>query len=221
MIDERVLIKLSTVADGSMKDDENVLENRARFIASMNADPMKGCLVQLVYEGDDYCRYHVVDTVHAGEGVVKESTIVADALLTHEKGMVLFLPLADCVGAVIWDKNHTALMVSHLGRHNLEQEGGKHSVEYFTEQTGVPSRDVQVYLTPAAGKDEYPIHSLNGKGLHEAAVEQLVSAGIDHANIQIDARNTTKDEQLFSHSEFLKGNRQTNGRHAVFAMLKK
>lgn len=221
MIGEQLLIAVSTVSDGSMKDDENVLENRARFIASMNADPTKGCLVQLVYEGDDYCRYHVVNTMHAGEGVVKESTIVADALLTREKGMTLFLPLADCVGAVIWDKNHTALMVSHLGRHNLEQEGGRHSIEYFVGQTGVAPEDIQVYLTPAAGKDKYPIHNLGGKGLHEAAIEQLMSVGINQTSIEVDMRDTTKDEKLFSHSEFLKGNRQTNGRHAVFAMLKK
>ncbi len=221
MVDGQVLIKLSTVADGSMKDDENVLENRARFIASMNADPTKGCLVQLVYEGDDYCRYRMVDSTQGGQGVSTESTIIADALLTREKGMTLFLPLADCIGAVIWDKNHTALMVSHLGRHNLEQEGGGHSVEYFVAQTGIPLKDIRVYLTPAAGKDAYPIHSLGGKGLHETAVEQLISAGINKTDIKVDARDTTKDERLFSHSEFLKGNRQTNGRHAVFAMLKK
>ncbi len=221
MIDGQVLIKLSMVADGSMKDDENVLENRARFIASMNADPTKGCLVQLVYEGDDYCRYSVVDSTQAGEGVSTESTIIADALLTREKDVTLFLPLADCVGAVIWDKNHTALMVSHLGRHNLEQEGGKRSVEYFMKQTGILPEDIRIYLTPAAGKDAYPIRSLGGRGLYETAVEQLISAGINKANIKVDARDTTKDKALFSHSEFLKGNQQADGRHAVFAMLKK
>ena len=216
----QLIYAVSSVKDGSMKyGDAAFEENRRAFVASMGADPALACIVRLAYEDEDYRRYHTVGIAQAGEGVMRESKIIADALLTQEKGVTLFLPLGDCVGAVIWDKNHTALMVSHLGRHNLEQEGGRHSVGYFMKQTGIPPEGIRIYLTPAAGKDVYPIHSLDGKGLHEAAVEQMISAGISQSNIKTDIRDTTKDEQLFSHSEFLKGNRLTNGRHAVFAVL--
>ena len=224
MNDSRIMIAVSTVDDGTMKgaaDELTIRDNRRNFLERQHLAPEHACIVRLEYAGDDYCRYHTVGTAHAGEGVTKESTVVADALLTREKGITLFLPLADCVGAVIWDKDCTALVVSHLGRHNLEQDGGARSVEYFASQTGVSLKDIKVYLSPAAGKDSYPIHSLNGKGLQEAAIEQLMSAGIDRANIEVDERDTAKDEQLFSHSEFLKGNRSDDGRFAVFAMLKK
>jgi len=47
-----------------------------------------------------------------------------------------------------------------------------------------------------------------------------LAAGIDRNNIDIDSRDTTTDSTLFSHSEFLKGNRSTDGRQAVVCMMK-
>jgi copper oxidase (laccase) domain-containing protein len=81
--------------------------------------------------------------------------------------------------------------------------------------------DIDVWLSAAAGKTNYPLHDFDGRSLHVVALEQLVNAGVPAINIEIDSTDTTTDERLFSHSEFLKGNRLVDGRQAVVAMMRR
>lgn len=216
------VVLLSTTDDGTMKhgaSEEILRKNRRVFLESNSCDPEKACLVRLEYDGDDYCRYNEVDKQSGGEGISRESTIVADALLTREKDQTLFLPLADCVGAAIWDEAGTALMVSHLGRHNLEQDGGTKSAQYFLDQTGASAESIHVFLSPAASGEAYPLFSFENKSLHEVAIEQLLGAGVKPENITVDNRDTTADLKLFSHSEFLKDRQEVDGRFILAATM--
>jgi len=222
-MDNSVLIAMSSLHDGSMSksvDDETRMGNRRRFLQSHEVSLERSVLVHLKYEGDDYCRYYEVSSEHAGDGMAFESSIVADALFTRSKQAALFLPVADCIGAVLYDARQQVLGLAHLGRHNLVQQGGTKAVQFMAAEFGSDPKDIKVWFSPAAGRENYPLHDFNNRCMYEVALEQVVQGGVSNENVEIDGTDTTTDPNLFSHSQFLKGNRKTDGRQAVIAMIR-
>lgn len=217
------MIFTSTVRDGSMKSvDKNyksVVATRTRFLHGNALSEHDTTLVQLTYGGNNYCRYATLSETDKGDGITRDATIVADALITTTANHALFLPLADCIGAVIHDPVHNVLMLSHLGRHNLEQSGGTKSIDYLVEKFGSNPKMLTVWLSPAAGGGNYPLYTFNNRSMHEVVTEQLCRGGIQLENITPSNIDTTKDPHYFSHSEFLKGTRDTDGRFAVVAVM--
>ena len=222
-MDTDVVIAMSTLADGSMSkavDDGARKRNRERFLKTQGISLSQSILVHLRYEGDDYCRYYTVGSSQAGDGMTTSSSLVADALFTRDHKLALFLPVADCIGAVFYDPVQQVLGLAHLGRHNLVQTGAKKIVSYMQQEFGSIPDDIFVWLSPAAGRESYPLYDFNNRSLHEVALGQLTDAGISEENIETDTRDTATDQTLFSHSQFLKGNRPSDGRQAVIAMMK-
>ncbi len=221
-MDNAVRIAMSSVADGSMSkaaSESERIENRQKFLAKQGITPEQTTLVRLAYDGDSYCRYVMVDAHQAGDGITKPTSLISDALFTREKNLALLLPVADCVAAVMYDGENEILGLAHLGRHNLLQQGGSEVIRYMTESFGTNASRVLVWLSASANKHNYPLFDFERKSMHEVAIEQLHKAGIVYENIRRDTRDTTIDPALFSHSEFLKGNRHTDGRQAVIAMM--
>lgn len=221
---DSIIAACSTVADGPMKrtnapDPIAIDKNRRQFLNKHGITPEQTTLVYLVYEGDDYARYRIVDERDRGHGITTDPTTVSDALATNTPGVALFLLIADCIAAILYDPTTKSLMLSHLGRHNLEQDGGKKSIEYMVQSFGGDPKTIQVWLSPAAGKENYPLYSFNNRSMHEVACEQMTTAGVPMENISVSDADTTADRTYYSHSEFLKGNRPTDGRFAVVAML--
>lgn len=217
------LIAVSTVVDGSMSvgvTDAERLRNRTVFLAAQGIPADRAILVHLTYDGTDYRRYFTATSDFAGDGITTPSTLTADALFTTEKNLALLLPVADCIGAVLYDPVRQVIGLAHLGRHNLGQGGGTDSVGYMTTEFGSAPSDVKVLLSPSVGRETYPLHDFDNRSLNEVALEQLFAAGILMRNISIDQRDTAKDARLFSHSEFLKGNRSSDGRQAVVTMMR-
>lgn len=215
-------ILISNKSDGSMKSSHgadffNNNKKRTEFLQKNGISPDNTTLVRLSYDGNNYKRYFDVDDSYKGDGITKESTVKADTIVVTKPNHVLFLPLADCVGAVIYDPILSILMVSHLGRHNLEQYSGIESIKYLINNHRVNPKNLIVFLSPAAGKESYPIFKFSNHGLHEIAIEQLVKAGVPIENIEVSPIDTAKDKNYYSHSQFLKGNRETDGRFAIVA----
>lgn len=222
-MDNAVLIAVSGVSDGSMSvgvTDAERLRNRTAFLHAQDILADRTALVRLAYQGDDYHRYFTVTSDFAGDGIIMPSTITADALFTAEKNLALLLPVADCIGAVLYDPVRQVLGLTHLGRHNLEQGGGTRSIDYMASEFGSIPTEVLVWLSPSVGRETYPLHDFDNRSLNEVALEQLAAAGILLNNIQVDPRDTAKDAKFFSHSEFLKGNRSNDGRQAVVTMMR-
>jgi len=222
-MDESLVIAVSNISDGSMSvgvSDERRLANRRRFLANYQIDPVQTILVRLEYDDTDYKRYFTVSSGQAGDGIITPSTITVDALFTRERNVALLLPVADCVGAVLYSKDAGVMGLAHLGRHNLVQSGGSAVVRYMVQDFDVDLSEVAVYLSPAAGRERYPLYDFDNRSMHEVATQQLLAAGIVGDNITVDTRDTTKDTSLFSHSEYLKGNRKSDGRQAVVSMMR-
>lgn len=210
-----VVVKLSSADDGSMKDGEDLLtaeaiDNRQKFLAQTAGNTDNTAVFYASFDGDDYCRYRqATPGLHGG----------VDGMATRDKNQSIMLPLADCTGAVLYDPDHQAIMVSHLGRHSTEQIGATRSVEYMTKVFGTDPSQLMVWLSPSPGVKSYPLHAFGGRGFREVLKEQLVSAGVAPSNIQISDIDTATDANYFSHSEFIKGNRTEDGRYALVACL--
>lgn len=219
-----VIAAVSSTQDGNMKfgigDDAEVLQNRRNFLRAAGLDIDHTTLVGITYNTDDFAKYRIVREDEKAQGMhTMDEVVHADALATNRPNHALFLPLADCVGVILYDPKHHALMVSHVGRHSAEVEGAKKSVKYMQSQFDSQPGDLKVWLSPGVGKATYPLHAFDGKGLHEVIIEQLLAAGVPGESIEHSNINTATDENYFSHSEYLKGNGDA-GRFVIVASMR-
>ena len=219
-----VAVAISTVQDGSMYipiDQENpdVIQNRKVWLEKQGIALADTTRLHISYDQANFCRYRVVDASHKGEGMLNGEGERVDALVTTTPGQALFLPVADCVATTFYDEENGVLMLSHLGRHSLEQNGGLRSVEFLTAHFGSNPARLKVWLSPAPNKESYPIFKLDGQGMKEAVYAQLLKAGILLESITDNKADTATDETYFSHSEFAKGNKKEEGRFAMVAIM--
>lgn len=215
----------SKTTDGNMltpddNTDRNVIANRTSYLAKNNIDIKQTTRVNVTYGVENYCRYYEVSEGNKGNGMEFIDVPTADALVTRNRNHALFLAIADCVGAVIFDPKKEILMLSHLGRHSLEQNGGFESVKFLVNHYNCNPSELLVWLTPAPGPDVYPLHYFNGRSIKNIVLQQIQSAGILSENISDNSADTSKDLSYYSHSEFLKGNRPDDGRYAIVAVMK-
>jgi copper oxidase (laccase) domain-containing protein len=154
-----------------------------------------------------------------GDGITKESTVDADAVVVTQPNHGILLPLADCIGTVIYDSKQGIMMVSHLGRHNLEQDGGKRCIDYLIDEFGCVPQDLLVFMSPSAGKKNYPLYAFDNRGMNDVAIEQLQSAGVISDKITHSLVDTTTHPDFYSHSNYLRHKQAIDGRFAILAYL--
>jgi copper oxidase (laccase) domain-containing protein len=225
-----IIVAISTVKDGSMYNrhdhlDSNVIHNREVFLKTLGIEVNQTTRVSVNAnerakdETEDFCHYREIGNADKGAGMRDGQVFVADALITTDVDHAIMLPVADCTGTVIYDPVKRVLMVSHLGRHSLAKHGGEKSVQYLVDHYASDPTTLLVWLTPAPGKDTFPIWALDNQGAKEATLEQLMSAGVKKENITDNPADTTKDPNYYSYSEFLKGNRDEDADYAIVAMM--
>lgn len=218
-------IAMSTVADGAMTRPGGVMhnaerDNQRRFLQKNGVDISRVVRVHVNYATNTFKRYRTVSNAQLGRGFTKPAPDFSDGLSTQEKNIVLFLPLADCIGAVLYDQKHQAMMLSHLGRQNLEQNGGEASVHFMEKTYGTHPEDIVVYLSAAASGLNYPLYAFDNQSLHAVAAKQLHKAGVRKTAITIDGRDTVAHSDLFSHSAYLKNpDEVSDGRHAIICYI--
>src|SRR5690606_20560644 len=142
-----------TVADGSMldharPDDPEIRRNRAAWLERAGYRLEDAARLRIAYDREDYCEYRVVGEAERGEGMSRAAGAPADAYATRTPGLALVLPIADCVGTALWDPDSGWLALAHLGRHSLEQDGGRRVVEWLAGLGAAPER-LRVRLSPA------------------------------------------------------------------------
>lgn len=222
---DAIIAGLSSVNDGNMKfdrgDDEQTRENRIAFLNQVDIDPIQATLVQVSYEDTtDFTRYRIVDDSHQGEGMLApQSDLHADALVVTRPDHALFLPLADCIGAIIYDPEVEVMMMTHLGRHSIEQTGATKSVQFLVDEFGSNPSDLLVWISPSVGAESYPLHAFANRSLRDVAVEQLCASGVVREHIEVSDIDTAESSDYFSHSEYGAGNQMTDERFAIIAMM--
>lgn len=216
---------ISSKDDGTMKfgtggSDMEVETNRREFLRAAGMDIDHTTLVSITYDTDDFAKYRIVKETEKKAGMLPGTTVVhADALVTERPGHALFLPIADCVGAIIYDDSHKVLMVSHIGRHSAEIDGARRSVRFLKDHYGSNPAHLKVWLSPGVGKATYPLHRFGGKGLQEVIIDQLHASGVPEENIEQSKIDTASSKNYYSYSQYLKGN-DSQGRFAIVAEMR-
>lgn len=222
---DRVIVRVSDVSDGTMalrtlpENPGAVWQNRTNFIEASGGELATARMVYVTYDDTrSYDEYKLAEAVT--ENLQTSPDDIADGLATQQSGVGLFLPVADCCAVVLYDRTTDALMLSHLGRHSVERDGARKSLEFMKAQFGTRPDDVLVWLGPAVGSESYPIFKRGNKSLKELIVNDLKSVGVAEKNLEISPVDTARDRDYFSHSEYQKGRRASDGRFAVFTELR-
>lgn len=210
-----VLVRVSSVSDGSMKDGADLMtpeaiEHRQRFIEQCGLSSDQAAVHFADFATDDYCVY---EEAHPGY------MSGADGIVTQTVGQPLFLPTADCAPTVLYDPIQNVLMLSHLGRHSVEQHGGTRSVEHLVGKYGSHPQDILVWVGPSPSEHEYPLWAFANRSFREVVAEQLSAAGIQKDNIELSLVESDTNPDYFSHSRFLRGQQTIDGRFGTVASL--
>lgn len=231
-----VIAAVSSKDDGTMLDrtlgthTPNIVRNRELFCTQVEVAYDDMVYQKIIY--DDSQTYDVLVEVGAGDVTQYTAEVHADALFTKERGVGLFLPVADCVATVMYDPVQKTLALLHLGRHSTLTSLVAKTVEHFVAYGSDP-KNVIVWMGPSAGREAYRLEWFNSaddprwqgfytrdeKGYYLDLAgfnrQQCIDAEVTPSNITISSVDTTDDPNYFSH---MMGD--VTGRIAVLAMMR-
>lgn len=228
-----VLAAVSSRSDGTMLDrtkddrhDSQVVANRQKFCEAAGLS-YATCVYQII----SYAPDTPFDTIKEVDAPNTEG-VFADVLYTETPGVAMFLPVADCVGTVVYDPKRRALALAHLGRHASIAKALSQTIEFF-KQKGSDPADIRIWMGPSVAKDDYVLEYFDhqtdtdwqnyvdsradGVHLDLAGYNKAlaIKAGVPETNICVSDVNTARDTNYFSHSQG-----DTNGRFAVVAQMR-
>ena len=196
---------ISDLGDGNMRffgdgDEQEIISNQRKLAEKLGVSRM--ARVRTVYEErKDFTEYYVVTEENSQDFLIdlpEEKIQVSDGLMTKMTEVGMLLPLADCLGIVIFDSVKKAIGLLHAGRHNLEQFGPQKFVQRMAKEFGCDPGDLEVHFSPCA-RSNYGLYKFDGKTLAEVAKEQLTEVGV--TNITESLVDTTTDANFPSHSQ--------------------
>ncbi len=210
----------SSKKDGQMSAQfsppDEAMENRKRFLDKYNLK-LEDCVL-LLAEHQDKIKMAVGQEV------------TADALVTDQPGVVLFLLTADCLPISFYDPVKQVVALAHLGWKPTDLELSRKVVEYLVDNYQSNPEDLQVVIGPGAGAGYcYPSleqekdarwqpylsysNNLVCADLKKFNYDQLVKAGV--RDIKVSEIDTTVSDNYFSHY------RKDWGRMATITALQK
>ena len=207
LFDGKVEVGISEVGDGNMRffdngDEAKIIENQKRLGEALGLGGDKIARIRTIY-GDrkKFTDFYEISDENLLEYVItnpEEKIPVSDGLITKCSDVGILLPLADCLGIIVFDKEHQMIGLLHSGRQNVEQYGPKKFIEYFVRNSNSNPEKLKVYFSPHALY--YQIFKFDNKLLSEVAKEQLVKAGVLLENIVDYKIDTVSNTNLPSHS---------------------
>lgn len=190
LFNNQIEVAISDIADGSMRyfgsgEEGTIIKNQQKLGTALNLTSDKIARVRTVYDGrTNYTEYYEVTPVNINQYSIAnpESAItVSDGLVTKYREIGILLPLADCLGAVVYSKKQGLVGLLHAGRHNIEQNGPKLFIKFLVENYGINPNELKLYFSPYA--ISYRITILGNKTMRDAAMEQFVKSGVLKDNI--------------------------------------
>ena len=200
LFDGLVEMGVSDIRDGNMRffgegNEAEVIKRQERLggVIGLNGD--KVARLRTIYDGRDEYTFYDEISENISEFAIRnyEKDIpVTDGLVTRKKDVGLLLPLADCVGVVVFDEKKRILGLLHAGRHNGEQYGPEKFVKFLRDYLGGEPIDLNVYFSPCA--QNYQIYEKKKKKMSDAVFEQLVRAGVLAENIDNPGTDTVTND---------------------------
>lgn len=205
---------------GYQEPDEQVEQNRRTFIETCGGEWDKTNNIVFTADREDFNRYREAPDDEMGVSLRSDhQTEPVDGLYVRKAGRGLLLIVADCGSLAIVNTALNQGAIAHVGRHGAEQNAGYESIRHLQTELGWQLEDMLVWVGPAVGSDTYPLHAFAGKSLHQVIAEQLSAAGLQENQVEICEVDTAESEHYFSHSEYIAGRAERNGRFSVYLGL--
>lgn len=159
----------STKGEGNMSyefsgitaDRDKVLENRKKFLSKLELS-LNDCVCLWVEHKD---KVVIADRSLAGKSMRDYKLAVrADGLLTNEKGLYLFLLIADCLPVILYDPKRQVVGVLHVGWRNADINTAGKMLKKLGDEYGCSPSNVIVGFGPAALKNSFIKESPNQVG---------------------------------------------------------
>ncbi len=186
----KVEVGISDNDDGNMRffgegDETEIIENQEKLSGALGIAGEKVARIRTVY-GDrkNFTDFQEITLENLKSYAItnsEEKIPVADGLATRLAGVGILLPLADCLGIVVFDEENKVVGLLHSGRQATEQGGAKKFVKYFVKNFNSDPRKLKIYFSPHAV--DYRIFNLDNRLLAEVAKRQLLEAGVLENNI--------------------------------------
>jgi YfiH family protein len=210
-------IQYSQKTDGDMdfrssENPEEIIENRKKFLAQFGLQLEDTLVMELEHQD----KILLVNTSHKPGKPTDH--LITEALITQEKGLVLFLKTADCLPITFYDPVTETLALAHLGRKSTDLKLSEKVLAQMKEIYQSEPKNVQVFIGPGIHKESYiykaPLQEYseeltlftetlsNGEisiDLVGCNIAQLTQAGVKKENITVDPTDTATSPQYFSH----------------------
>ena len=228
-----VIAGVSSRQDGTVLDRTRDARHDPEFVARRQ---------MICHEfGIEYeaCVYQIIsyEPENTFDSIVEVDTpntdgVHADVLYTETPGVGLFLPVADCIGTVIYDPRRKSLALAHIGRHASIADTLAKTITLFTHK-GSRAEDLMIWMAPSVGKENYHMKYFDLKSapawraycverddgvyldLRGYNRSRAIESGVPAAQISISSIDTASDANYFSHSQG-----DAIGRFAVVAMIR-
>ena len=167
----------------------------------------------------------------------RDRGVAADSLITNEKGVYLFLLIADCIPMVLYDPVKKILALVHLGRLTTNLRLVDKTIRKMVEVFGVDPSNVIAYGGPSIGKNSYRLdffkedknewkdfvrQERDGKFWVDVAGHnrrQLLDMGVKENNIYTSSIDTFTSLEYFSHYRSVRTG-ENEGRFATVVGMK-
>ena len=229
-----VTIHTSTVADGNMAlrfgDAESAQKNRDAFLARCGLAETHLAMLN-VSHGDV-----VRDVSREAFDGVHELSVDAEAVVTKDVGVTLFLLTADCIPVILFDRIRGIVALAHLGWRPTVLGLAPKTIRHMETMYGSHSHDLEIFLGSSIQAPSYafrevtqgepewvPYLQKGADGLVHVDLpgyvkSQAVRLGVSEAHVHLSTIDTATDASYFSHSRSKKA-ATVEGRFATIATL--
>ncbi len=221
----------STRADGNMAFDwgerAEVEANRIRFLEKAGVDPRAVAFMSLEH----------TDTLQAVGRADRGKAFTADALMTNEPGVALFLHTADCLPAAFYDPTRHAIALAHLSWRSLDLGLAGKTLRCLIERYDSDPADIRVSIGPSIRKQSYVFDEVSQKDdarwrphvsrtsdgkysvdLAGFAAAEMRGIGVRNEHIEVSPMDTASAPDHFSHYRAVR-NGEPEGRMATVLAL--
>lgn len=204
---DKVEVGISEIDDGNMRffgegDENKIIRNQKKLGNLVGLNGENVVRIRTIYDGrDSFTKYQEINETDLSRYTIINPEMripVTDGLITKCLDLGLLLPLADCLGAVIFDEEHGILGLLHAGRQNMEQGGPRKFIEFLVQNYDSKADKLKIYYSPYARN--YRITKLGNKTMAEVAKEQFIEAGVLLENIIDPETDVVSDENYPSYS---------------------
>jgi polyphenol oxidase len=209
----------STKQDGNFSfkhgSEAQVIQHRSQFLEK-HQQTLRSCVVMKTLNHD---LIQTVGSAEKGRGAYSLADVVeADALVTTEPGLLLFLLTADCLPLTVYDAVHQVIGLAHLSRESSKKHLARKVVQKLIDDYGSQPEQLYAIFGPAIQKVSYILEKeLTTLGdewspfittvsatqvsvdLDGFNLEQLTQAGLTQDHIMLSPFDTYSDSSYFSH----------------------